>query len=239
MWTRGAIARALTRHDRAIAVLERVDDGCADATRGRDARDDARVGLPRGHQGAEVGAPKGGRKLLDDQRVLAGHTQTLVDLSPLRASLQDEQRRHLGLKDRGRLGWSLVVEDRRKDDGHALVVTGVYQSAVLCDEFRVIPSERRRGIREALLEVNDDQDRPPAKAGGLPKSSRFVKGIGVLSMRTHAVTMSPGMLSASRTRRCASSPGSSGDQRSGTAGVGGSRPVSALQFARTSASGGP
>ncbi len=45
--------------------------------------------------------------------------------------------------------------------------------------------------------------------------------------------------SRSRMRARVTAPSSSGDQRSGFAGVGGSSPVSALQFASASSSGGP
>ena len=72
--TEGAIADAVGRDDRAEVIAHGVDHGRADAAGRRDARDDARVGLPRRHQRAEVRAPERGRELLDDEHVALGAT---------------------------------------------------------------------------------------------------------------------------------------------------------------------
>ena len=90
-----------------------------------------------------------------------------------------------------------------------------------------VTDERRGRIGEAAADVDHEQGR-----------ARTEPGPAVKAVVPHAFVGS-GISSPARTRASASSPGSSGDQRSGVAGTGGSRPVSSLQFASTSSSGGP
>ena len=66
------------------------------------------------------------------------------------------------------------------------------------------------------------------------KATNRVEGEAAASPPARSHIPSPAL-----TRASASSPASSGDQRSGFAGIGGSRPVSARHCASTSSSGGP
>ena len=102
------------------------------------------------------------------------------------------------------------------------------------DDRVEVGAERRGGVGEAVDEVDHEQGGPPAEAGGPAEPA--------LAVERRVVHQSPAAAaaaSASRTRLSATSPGSSGDQRSGVAGFGGSRPVSARQFASVSSSDGP
>ena len=98
------------------------------------------------------------------------------------------------------------------------------------DDVVELADERRGRVGEAAVDVDHDEGGAPAEAGA-PVEPRVTH----LVVRGHR----PYMPSPARTRASASSPGSSGDQRSGVAVCGGSSPVSSRHRAMTSSSGGP
>ena len=81
-------------------------------------------------------------------------------------------------------------------------------------------------VKPLFMSMITSAGRRPTPPPRCPKPSNCVPAHGYTASR-------------SRTRARVSAPSSSGDQRSGFAGVGGSSPVSALQFASASSSGGP
>src|SRR6185503_4442363 len=180
---------------------------------------------PRRREQARQGRPvEGGREQLVQNGLARQRRDPRVDLDPPAARLEREQSRDL-VDERGGCDLiALVVGDGRVDDRQLRAAELVQQPPDRGDDVLQVADEGRRRVGEAEVDVDHEQGGPLTEARP-PVEPLVLHGFG--------------MPSPARTRASASSPGSSGDQRSGVAGVGGFRPVSASQLASTSSSGGP
>ena len=100
------------------------------------------------------------------------------------------------------------------------------------DDLVEVADERRLGVGEAAVDVDRRSGPASARSPTLPWNPSCL-------MPRSLLYTGAGIPSPSLTRASASSPGSSGDHRSGTAGTGGSSPVSSLQLASSCSRGGP
>ena len=155
-----------------------------------------------------------------------------IDLDPAAARFEREQRRNLVEERRGGRLVRFPERDRRVDDWEACPAHLAEQALNRHDDGVEIAHERRLGVGETAVDVDHDQGGPLPEAGPAVESRRASRSASVLYAGA-------GIPSPSLTRASASSPGSSGDHRSGTAGTGGSRPVSSLQLASNCSRGGP
>src|SRR4051794_2281574 len=114
---RVAIADRLARHRRAVAVLEGVDGGRADAARRRGAGDDDAVAAGRGEQAGERRAEKRRREQLVQDRLGRQRGDPRVDLDPPAPGLEGQERRDLVDERGGGDPVALAVRDGRVDDG--------------------------------------------------------------------------------------------------------------------------
>src|SRR5262249_15400311 len=106
---RVAVADRLARHDRPVAVLERVDDGCAHAPGCRGAGDDQAVAAVRSEEAREGGAEEGRREELHEHRFTGKRFEAGIDLHPPAPDLEREQCGHLVDEGSRRLLSRLVI----------------------------------------------------------------------------------------------------------------------------------
>src|SRR5712691_1184831 len=222
-----AVSNCFARDDRPEAVLERVDDGRPDAARRRRSGDDHAVAAGRREQVRERRAEERRGEELVQHRLVRERCNARIDLHPAATRLERKQRRDLVDERGGGEPVSLVVGNGRVDDGETRRARLAEETLDRNDDALQTAGERRLRVREADVDVDHEQRGPQAEPG-----------TPVKAVVPHAFVGS-GIPSPARTRASASSPGSSGDHRSGLAGTGGARPVSSLQRASASSSEGP
>ena len=143
------VADRLARHDRAVAVLERVDGGRADAARRRRAGDDHAVAAGRGEQARERRAEERRREQLVQHRLAGKRRDPGIDLDPAAAGLEREQRRDLVDERRGGALVAFGVGDGRVDDRELRAAELVEQPPDRRDDVLEVADERRRRVGEA------------------------------------------------------------------------------------------
>ena len=155
-----------------------------------------------------------------------------IDLHPAGAGLQRHQGRNLVDERCRRVLAALVVGHGREDDryGRSRAPRPAAAAMASTTESRSHTSGDAGSVKPRLTSIT-------IRAGLCPKPT-LPWNPSCLMPRSLLYT-GAGIPSPALTRASASSPGSSGDHRSGTAGTGGSSPVSSLQLASSCSRGGP
>ena len=130
MRVRGAVRDGVAGHEDAVAVLQGVDGGRADAAGGRRARDDHRVAARGAQPIIEVGAEERGGEELHEHRLVRPAAEPRVDLDPWRAGAERRECRRLGDEHRRPLEVGLVVGDGGEEDLRARGARGVEEARV-------------------------------------------------------------------------------------------------------------
>src|SRR6185437_11435611 len=159
-----SIAYSLAHDDGVVTILQGIDRRGADAAAGRAARHDHGVDAARAQQHVEVGAKKGTGVLLLDDALAGQRLNSLVDFDERRASLQDGERGHL-LHENAAVAQIRRIDYGRVDDRQLPATKRVLQLARGVDLPREVAAERRRGVGEAVDEIDNEQDRTLAVAG--------------------------------------------------------------------------
>jgi hypothetical protein len=97
----------------------------------------------------------------------------LIDLDERRTSLQDGERGHF-LHENAAVAQVRRIGDRRVDDRQLPAAERLLQLACGVDLPREVAAERRRGVGEAVDEIDHEQDRALAVAGSAGKALALV-----------------------------------------------------------------